>query len=129
VSAAAAARRAASSCAAFCLELLVRAAEAGEDRRVRVVLHADDRRLDRRVAGRCRAHRVESGVGGRVHEGVDHDTVALRGQVVDALLGGCHGLVGVRLLVLAGGQLRAGGLQIRELEVALPSSADIDTGM
>jgi hypothetical protein len=33
------------------------------------------------------------------------------------------------LLVLGGGQLRAGGLQIPELEVALPSSADIDTGM
>ena len=55
----------------------MRVVEAGEDRRVRVVLHADDRRLERHVAGRCRARRVEGGVGGRVHEGVDHDAVAL----------------------------------------------------
>jgi hypothetical protein len=50
------------------------------------------------------AHGVEGGVGGWVHEGVDHDAVALRGQVIDALPRGRHRLVGLRLLVPGGGQ-------------------------
>jgi hypothetical protein len=123
----AAARCAASSCAAFWAAWSSRVVKAGEDRRVRVVLHADDRRLERCVAGRCRVHRVEGGVGGRVHEGVDHDAVALRGQIVDALLRGRHRLVGLGLLVPGGGQLRA--CRRVALKVVLPSRVDIDTGM